>query len=292
MRLGSSALADLVPLSATSLLTWHHIDVGGASTSPHGIQAYQLTGAALDYREFLVLRRAFDISRSRIPAGSRIIFQELGVLSILSRRPQPVCHSYLAAATHASSATIGHRLRHLGSAGLVVSSQNPTDRRQTLLSITDEGEALLTQVCTTTVATLAPSGILGHVALDRLPVYYSAMSALPIRLGDLILMILRTSDEASLSVADLTYLTGCVQPSVTMSLQRLQANGLVTSITSLNKLLTSLSDEGTRHADGLVGSVSSLVIPRGCRGSFTLRPIEVANSLVLPHPAPATPQVT
>ena len=73
----------------------------------------------MDVREYITIRRAFNIIRQDGPASKRLTFEEAAVLALLDSSKDPLPTSGIAAWQNALRPTMTHRANHLASLGFI-----------------------------------------------------------------------------------------------------------------------------------------------------------------------------
>ena len=86
------------------------------------------------------------VARSVAPVLDRVTVPQFRVLVILSTSDSPVRSGDLAAALGVHPSTFTRTADRLVAAGWVLRAENPDNRRETLIALTDEGARLVTQV--------------------------------------------------------------------------------------------------------------------------------------------------
>ena len=114
------------------------------------------------------------VARSVAPVLDRITVPQFRVLVILSSAPQGVRNSDLAAALGVHPSTFTRTADRLVAGGWVSRSENPDNRRETLVVLTPEGRSLVDQVTRRRRTEIAT--ILGRLDADQRDLVLRAMT--------------------------------------------------------------------------------------------------------------------
>lgn len=212
-------------------------------------------------RDYIAVRRAFNVVRQDLPRAGRITLEAMAILCVLDLLPEPMCASDIVAYQQSSPPTLSHRLNSLESLGYIARSATDRDRRCVTCSITPAGREVERSCCEQCHAVLARSGVLVHVSPERLRVYLAAMGRSHLSAGDLLLVYLRAADGEALRASEMMKGTGLLQPTVSMAIDSLVGRGLVRRV----KDGVALTDEGVLEADALCDEVAVMVVPRRAR---------------------------
>lgn len=211
-------------------------------------------------RDYIAVRRAFNVVRQDVPREGRLTFEAMAILCLLDYLNAPVCVSDIADHQQCSAPTLSHRLNSLESLGYIVRSANDGDRRSVTCATTPAGREVERACCEECHVVLVRSGTLAHVGPERLRVYLVAMGRRRFSAGDQLLVYLGAAGGQALRASEMMRGTGLLQPTVSMALDTLEGRGLVERPPE-GVLLT---EEGARAADALGAEVEGMVLPRRC----------------------------
>ena len=93
----------------------------------------------MELREYLAIRRAYNLVRQDMPADRRLTFVELAILCRMDVLGRPMNTSEIAEYQGALRPTMTHRTKHLSELGFMVRSKGSSDRRNVICEISDEG---------------------------------------------------------------------------------------------------------------------------------------------------------
>lgn len=217
----------------------------------------------MDVREYISIRRAYNIVRQDIPSSSRLTFEETAVLALLDSSAEPMPTSAIANWQHALRPTMTHRANHLASLGLIVRTPGVDDRRNVVCSITDEGRATLESLCSGIRQTLSRGKVLTRIDEGRVKRYLLAMGQYYIQASDLVLIGLSVSDREGVPIALLVGALGLLQPTVSMSVQALEERGLVyRDVPGSKAVKAMLTDQGLLVAEDLIVLIEGMIVKR------------------------------
>ena len=222
----------------------------------------------MDVKEYITVRRAYNIVRQKVPPAERLTFEELAVLALLSSSAKPVPTSSIANWQHALRPTMTHRANHLAALGLIERGEGQTDRRNVVCAITERGEERLSELCSEIRQVLAHGKVLTRIDSTRIKQYLLAMGQYYVRASDLVLMSLALSPREGVPIALIVGALGLLQPTVSMSVQSLEERGLAKGDSPGAKAIKAcLTDKGRMRAEDLIMCIEALVVKRRPRTS-------------------------
>ena len=222
----------------------------------------------MDVKEYITVRRAYNIVRQKVPPAERLTFEELAVLALLSSSAKPVPTSSIANWQHALRPTMTHRANHLAALGLIERGEGQTDRRNVVCAITERGEERLSELCSEIRQVLAHGKVLTRIDSTRIKQYLLAMRQYYVRASDLVLMSLALSPREGVPIALIVGALGLLQPTVSMSVQSLEERGLAKGDSPGAKAVKAcLTDKGRMRAEDLIMCIEALVVKRRPRTS-------------------------
>lgn len=182
----------------------------------------------MELREYLAIRRAYNLVRQEMPAERRLTFVELAILCRMSVLGRAMNTSEIAEYQGALRPTMTHRTKHLSELGLMQRTKGSSDRRNVVCEITEEGEAFVEDSCKRVCDILHEGSVLSRTTPQRVLRYVDAMGSISCMSGDLVLLGILQSDEGSCTVSELVAMLGLLQPTVSMSVAALEGEGLLT----------------------------------------------------------------
>ena len=222
----------------------------------------------MDVKEYITVRRAYNIVRQKVPPAERLTFEELAVLALLSSSAKPVPTSSIANWQHALRPTMTHRANHPAALGLIERGEGQTDRRNVVCAITERGEERLSELCSEIRQVLAHGKVLTRIDSTRIKQYLLAMGQYYVRASDLVLMSLALSPREGVPIALIVGALGLLQPTVSMSVQSLEERGLAKGDSPGAKAVNAcLTDKGRMRAEDLIMCIEALVVKRRPRTS-------------------------
>lgn len=225
-------------------------------------------GCSVDVKEYITIRRAYNIVRQKVLPAERLTFEELAVLALLSSSAKPVPTSSIANWQHALRPTMTHRANHLAALGLIERGEGQTDRRNVVCAITERGEERLSELCSEIRQVLAHGKVLTRIDSARIKQYLLAMGQYYVQASDLVLMSLALSSREGVPIALIVGALGLLQPTASMSVQSLEERGLAKrDIPGAKAVKACLTDKGRMRAEDLIVCIEALVVKRRPRTS-------------------------
>ena len=231
----------------------------------------------MDLREYMSVRRAYNVVRQDTVPEERLTFEEFAILCRLDFAGAPMKTSDIAEYQGALRPTMTHRTNHLASLGLIERAEGEHDRRNVVCAISDAGRDRVERLSELTRAQIPSGRSLSRTSAERIRKYVDAMGSFFCKAGDLVLLGLLSSDGTALTIMQLVDLLGLLQPTVSMSVSSLAEGGYVTRTRSAGEGRTSsvcLTPEGTEVARGLAESIEKIVVRRKMRGPRKDEPAE------------------
>ena len=219
----------------------------------------------MELREYLSVRRAYNLVRQDEPSDVRLTFEEFSILCRLDMTDVPVKTSDISNYQGALRPTMTHRTNHLAMLGLIDRGEGVVDRRNIVCSISQKGRKHVNELCNR-LCDHIPSGMaLGRTSSDRIRRYVDAMGSVYVKAGDLVLLGLLVASDGTASITALVDTLGLLQPTVSMSVSNLVNMGLVSrdgSDAGARTLALSLTDTGVAVAEEIVERISEVVVHR------------------------------
>jgi len=224
----------------------------------------------MELREFVSIRRSYNLVRQETPSNQRLTFEEFAILCKLGAESAPLKTSEIASYQGSLRPTMTHRTNHLDCLGLIERCEGSLDSRNVVCSISQAGRTyehtLVRLVCGH-----IPSGRpLSRTSPERISMYVEAMGTAFFKAGDLVMLALHMLGEGT-TISGLVNTLGLLQPTVSMSVSSLEAAGLVKRTAvgngTSNAFLVSLTSDGDTAADDLLTRVNSIVVRRKLRSN-------------------------
>ena len=222
----------------------------------------------MDLREFMSVRRAYNIVRQNVDAKERLTFEEFAILCRLNEAAEPMKTSDIAEYQGALRPTMTHRTNHLEGLGLIERHEGQRDRRNVVCSISELGRERVLELASLTRAQIPTGRSLSRTSPERILKYVDAMGAYFCKAGELVLLGLYASDKDSLTIMQAVEALGLLQPTVSMSVAALAEHGLVErgrSEGGSHTTRVSLTPAGEELARELASDIEALVVRRKLR---------------------------
>ena len=223
----------------------------------------------MDLREYMSVRRAYNVVRQRAAAEERLTFEELAILCHLIFADAPMKTSAIAEYQGALRPTMTHRTNHLARLGLIDRTEGSVDRRNVVCAISEAGRACVATLSERTRSQIPSGRSLSRTSAERICRYVDAMGSFFCRAGDLVLLGLISVEGEPQSITQLVDLLGLLQPTVSMSVSSLVEEGLVTRLRGASGGRTAcvaLTPEGEDAARALAGHIEGIIVRRRMRG--------------------------
>ncbi len=224
----------------------------------------------MELREYLSVRRAYNLVRQHTDSAERLTFEEFAILCRLDVVNAPIKTSEIANYQGALRPTMTHRTNHLASLGFIDRGEGVVDRRNIECTISEDGRAHVRELSRRTQSRIPNGQPLARTSADRLRKYVDAMGSVYCTAGELVLISLLADDGERCTVSTLVERLGLLQPTVSMSVASLVSKGLVARARAegagLRSLNIQLTDEGRKIALELAEKIYSIVVRRRSRG--------------------------
>lgn len=224
----------------------------------------------MDLKEFMSIRRAYNVVRQMVASEERLTFEEFAILCHLCDAAEPLKTSAIADYQGALRPTMTHRTNHLEKFGLIERNEGSSDRRNVVCHVSDAGRERALELARLTCAQIPSGYALSRTTPERILKYVDAMGSFFCKAGDLVLLGLRSLDGESATIMRLVDALGLLQPTVSMSVASLASLGLVErerSAAGAHTTDVSLTRDGLLAADELVKTIDALVVRRKPRAS-------------------------
>lgn len=220
----------------------------------------------MEMREYLSIRKAYNLVRQSMGAARRLTFVEFAILCRLEVLGREMKTSEIAEYQGSLRPTMTHRTKHLAELGYMRRSKGSSDRRNVVCAITDEGSAFVDEVCQLVCQALRGGSVLSRTTPQRICRYVDAMGAVACMSGELVLLGVSVSPEGSATVSELVGMLGLLQPTVSMAVSALEGEGCVARLRDGEAAVrtggVTLTSEGVARANRLTEDINKLVVRR------------------------------
>ena len=227
-------------------------------------------GSLVELREYISIRRSYNLVRQETPSSQRLTFEEFAILCKLEAEMSPLKTSQIASYQGSLRPTMTHRTNHLACLGFIDRHEGAVDSRNVECTISSAGRECVDSLLRQTCDHIATGQPLSRTSPERLAMYVEAMGTVFCKAGDLVLLSLRMSDNGA-TISGIVNMLGLLQPTVSMSVSSLEEVGLVERASvdqgSSKVLLISLTNNGAKLADGVAGSIHDIVVRRKPRSN-------------------------
>lgn len=222
----------------------------------------------MELREFMSVRRAYNLVRQETDTSRRLTFEEFAILCRLDIVSEPMKTSAIAEYQGALRPTMTHRTNHLAKLGYIERVEGNTDRRNIVCMITPAGCEEMRRLAELTKAQIIAGQPLSRTTVDRVCKYVDAMGSMYCTAGEMILLALVETDESA-TITTLVESLGLLQPTVSMSVSSLAQNGLIVrespkGLSSRSSLIR-LTNKGRAGAQELVDRIGGIIVRRKSR---------------------------
>lgn len=217
----------------------------------------------MELRDYIAIRRAYNLERQGSPRKSRMTFSEFAMLCRIYVLDEPLATTEIAKYQNVLRPTMTHRTKHLAQMGLLERQKGDRDHRHILCSLTEVGEAFVEDTCEHLCDNLRMGTALKRIDRERACRYVDAMGSLDLRASDLVLLGVLNSGGGA-TVSSLVNMLGLLQPTVSMSVSTLVKTGMVSHEHDGDRRLSSvtLTREGSAFGEELRQRIESLVVHR------------------------------
>lgn len=220
----------------------------------------------MELREYLSVRRAYNLVRQHTVSAERLTFEEFAILCRLDVANVPIKTSEIANYQGALRPTMTHRTNHLASLGFIDRGEGVVDRRNIECTISEDGRAKVRELSRQTQSRIPVGQPLARTSSDRLCKYVDAMGSVYCTAGELVLISLLSDEGSRCTVSTLVDRLGLLQPTVSMSVASLVSKQLVDRVrdegTSMRSLNIKLTEKGRKVAFELAEKIYAIVVRR------------------------------
>ena len=222
----------------------------------------------MDLREYMSVRRAYNIVRQSVDSKKRLTFEEFAILCRLDVANEPIKTSAIAEYQGALRPTMTHRTNHLSGLGYIERGEGAKDRRNVVCSISEAGREAVVELSGLTRAQIPNGKALSRTSPERICKYVDAMGSVFCKAGDLVLLGIYSADSDSLTIMQLVDALGLLQPTVSMSVSSLCDLGLVERSredAGLHTTSVRLTVAGEKRVEELCQVIEDVVVRRKLR---------------------------
>lgn len=217
----------------------------------------------MDAREYLSIRKAYNLVRQHADKPERLSFSEFSILCRLANCEGGMRTSDIADYQHVLRPTMTHRTKHLASMGLIEREQGSDDKRNIFCTISYKGLTVADKLCEATRSAIRPQEPLSRTTASRIRAYVDAMGSLNCDASELILLGIHVLDGDEHTISALVDALGLLQPTVSMSVAALEGDGYVQRIgDSRHGFHVGLTEKGGEAARDIVSRIGELVVRR------------------------------
>lgn len=222
----------------------------------------------MDLREYMSVRRAYNVVRQKVESDKRLTFEEFAILCRLSMADTPLKTSAIAEYQSALRPTMTHRTNHLSGLGFIERGEGDTDRRNVVCGISEKGRAEVMRLAGLTRTQIPTGKALSRTSAERICKYADAMGSIFCKAGDLVLLGLYSAEADELTIMQLVDVLGLLQPTVSMSVSSLAEQGLVERRRESGRQHTTsvaLTEAGRDRAEQMKQVIESVIVRRKVR---------------------------
>lgn len=215
----------------------------------------------MDTRDFLVIRRAYNLVRKECPRFMRLTFEEFATLCHLHLEDKPVGFSKIAKHQGAQRPTLTRRVNRLANLGFVVRTDSEEDKRVVFCGLTERGEEIAQRIISVMAANIE-EGSFVDADNTKIMAAVDAISTMPCTAADLVMLVITLEEDNSTRVTRLVDQTGLLQPTVSMAVTSLEDAGYLRRaferLDNIQPRRVVLEDAGRKRALELCERVHSL----------------------------------
>lgn len=220
----------------------------------------------MELREYMSIRRAYNLVRQETDASHRLTFEEFAILCRLDMAEEPLKTSAIAEYQGALRPTMTHRTNHLAKLGYIDRGEGQVDRRNIVCQISEDGREQVRKLSELTRTQIVAGQPLARTSAERVRKYVDAMGSVYCTAGELVLLALHMDSETECTITNLVDKLGLLQPTVSMSVSSLAKDGLVNrtrgkSPTASSSFI-SLTDEGVAVAQRIAERINAIIVRR------------------------------
>ena len=212
----------------------------------------------MELKDYIAIRRAYNMVRQDAAKDERLTFEEFAILCRLELAEKGLRTSDIAQYQSALRPTMTHRTNHLAGQDLITRDAGEDDRRSVVCEISEAGHARVDELCEAVAEILHSGSVLTRIEPSRVRRYADAMGALYIKASNLILLAMYEADDEPMRIGRIASALGLLQPTVSMSINALIADNLITRTGNI----LALTDEGRAVAKELADQIAEIVVRR------------------------------
>lgn len=224
----------------------------------------------MELRDYMSVRRAYNLVRRETPSTSRLTFEEYAILCHLENLGHELKTSEIADYQGVLRPTMTHRTNHLAQLGYIERHEGTTDRRNVCCSISAAGRVAADAISAAICDNIVAGQPLHRSTPERIAMVADSMGQVFCTAGDLVLLGLEHSEEG-MSISDLVSELGLLQPTVSMSVSALVDVSFVSRVhseTGPHSTKIVLTPEGRGAVEPIEQHILSVVVRRRRTGSL------------------------
>ncbi|MDO4797426.1 MAG: MarR family transcriptional regulator [Coriobacteriales bacterium] len=220
----------------------------------------------MELREYMSVRRAYNLVRQETESAYRLTFEEFAILCRLDVMETPIKTSDIAEYQGALRPTMTHRTNHLANLGYIERVEGTVDRRNIVCTISQTGHAYVAKLAKQTRSKIPVGQPLARTSAERICKYVDTMGSVYCTAGQLVMLALYMDETDQSTITSLVERLGLLQPTVSMSVGSLVDKGLVARPriegSSARSTFIVLTEEGRESIQVLVDKIVRLVVRR------------------------------
>lgn len=219
----------------------------------------------MEMRDYLSIRRAYNLVRQKVEPNKRINFSEFAILCRLSLTEKRMRTSDIAEYQGCLRPTMTHRTKHLAELGFIDREKGDADRRNVVCVLTEAGHAEVQELCDETRKANVEAHPTSRITVDRMCRSIDVMGTINYMARDLVLLALDQTETGALTVGDLVDELGFLQPTISMSVMSLVEEGMVRRGRVGEESSSSfviITDEGKEEAARLAVPIEGMTVGR------------------------------
>lgn len=218
----------------------------------------------MELREYVSVRRAYNLVRQNVEATERLAFPELAILCHLHVSDGVLSTANIASYQKALRPTMTHRTKHLASLGLMVRQKGDDDRRNVMCKITEQGRRYVEKACEEIRGILHLGNVLSRTSKQRVIRYVDTMGTVSCSTSDLVVLYIYLMGDGHCTVGEMATGLGSLQPTTSMAVSKLERADLIvrTATNNAHSATFDLTESGRALARSFEKAIGSLVVKR------------------------------
>lgn len=141
-------------------------------------------GSLVELREYISIRRSYNLVRQETPSSQRLTFEEFAILCKLEAEMSPLKTSQIASYQGSLRPTMTHRTNHLACLGFIDRHEGAVDSRNVECTISSAGRECVDSLLRQTCDHIATGQPLSRTSPERLAMYVEAMGTVFCKAGN------------------------------------------------------------------------------------------------------------